>query len=469
MQSLKHDVLILPSGKESMLAGKTVCCSFSGGADSLALLLFLQEWSRKIPFTLEAVHFEHGFRGGDSLADAAFCRDVCRRENIPFQLFHINAPACRRKGEGDEEAARRLRLDYWHKIVRNPGSTLIAVGHHAEDRAENILLRLFRGSNASGLSSMRSVQRLGELVFIRPLLNAGRGQVEAYLASRGMSCWCHDSTNDSVRYRRNFLRLELLPLAVRKFPFALRGIQQSLRALEADAVCLEQLAAQHFAGMSVFSAAELRNLPSALRVRLLRLFLQRELNLPSFVPDSRLLERFETLVENPRPSARIPLRGFPEWNLCLRHGEFLLISTQENGCAEITWNPFQDELCRWNESLWLRAELLPPGKILYPRDKSSAFFDADELEKHLPLKLSAWRNGDRMIPFGRTESVKLKKLFADAGIGTAEREGCPLVRDVSGEVLWAVLLRNSAWYPVTAGTRRVLRLYAVQKHLQHQC
>ena len=46
---------------------------------------------------------------------------------------------------------------------------------------------------------------------------------------------------------------------------------------------------------------------------------------------------------------------------------------------------------------------------------------------------------------------------------------CPLIRDVSGEVLWAVLLRNSARYPVADGTRRVLRLYAVQEHLQHQC
>ena len=161
MRSTAHCKLDgLPAEILSLLPGKTVYCSFSGGADSLALLLFLKEWSRRISFSLEAVHFEHGFRGADSLADARFCHAICEREKIPFQLFRINVPKHRLKGEGDEEAARRMRLDYWHKIVRNPGNSLIAVGHHADDRIENVLLRLFRGSNASGLSSMRAVQKL---------------------------------------------------------------------------------------------------------------------------------------------------------------------------------------------------------------------------------------------------------------------------------------------------------------------
>ena len=77
----------LPEEIKALLKGKIVYCSFSGGADSLALLLFLKEWSRRISFPLEAVHFEHGFRGADSLADARFCREVCEREKYPSNCF----------------------------------------------------------------------------------------------------------------------------------------------------------------------------------------------------------------------------------------------------------------------------------------------------------------------------------------------------------------------------------------------
>ena len=459
----------LPAEIQPLLQGKTVYCSFSGGADSLALLLFLKEWSRRISFSLEAVHFEHGFRGADSLADARFCRAICEREKIPFQLFRINVPKHRLKGEGDEEAARRMRLDYWHKIVRNPGNSLIAVGHHADDRIENVFLRLFRGSNASGLSSMRAVQKLGRMTFIRPFIEFTRADIEAWLTARGETTWRHDSTNDSARYRRNFLRLELLPVILKNFPFAAGGILQSVRTLETDAACLEQLAQQEFDRLQKpVRCADLAGIPAALRVRILRLYLQQELRQAAFVPDAKLLERFEKLVASRRSAAQIPLRGFPDRMLVLRHGVFQVQTKPSAATSEITWDPRETDLCEWNSELTFRSELIEPDKIIYSRDKTAAFFDADELEKLLPLRLTVWKHGDRIVPFGKQHPVLLKKLFADAGIGTSERMGYPVIRGADGSVLWAALLRNSNIATVTEKTKKVLRLFVIQKHLQHQ-
>ena len=470
MRSTAHCKLDgLPAEILSLLPGKTVYCSFSGGADSLALLLFLKEWSRRFSFTLEAVHFEHGFRGADSLADAKFCRTVCEREAIPFQLFRINVPKHRLKGEGDEEAARRLRLDYWRKIVRNPVNSLIAVGHHADDRTENVLLRLFRGSNASGLSSMRAVQKLGNMTLIRPFIEFTRADIEVWLTARGETSWRHDSTNDSARYRRNFLRLELLPVIAKQFPFAPDGIRQSIRTLEADAVCLERLAQQEFDRLKDrMDCGELAAIPAALRARILRRFLQQELQQVSFVPDSRLLERFEKLIAAPRSSARIPLRGFPGRMLVLRHGVFLVQAKPAAASAEIIWDPLKSELCEWDSELTFRSERIPADRIIYSRDKTSAYFDADELKKLLPLRLTDWKPGDRIVPFGKQHPVLLKKLFADAGIGTAERSAYPVIRGADGTILWAALLRNGNIATVTEKTGEVLRLFVIQKHLQHQ-
>ena len=461
----------LPDEIKRLLPGKTVYCSFSGGADSLALLLFLQEWSRRISFSLEAVHFEHGFRGPDSLSDAVFCRDVCRREKIPFQLFRINVPAHRLKGEGDEEAARRLRLEYWRKIVSNPGNSLIALGHHADDRIENVLLRLFRGSNASGLSSMRTVQKMGNLTLIRPFIESTRADIESWLTARGEKFWRHDSTNDSPRYRRNFLRLKLLPSIVRRFPFALEGMRQSLRTLESDAVCLEQLAQREFERLeSRFSVSELNLIPSALRARILRLWLRQALGDASFVPDSRLLERFERLLAAPRSSAKIPIRGVSDQYLVLHRGVFQIQTAEIGGIPEEkSWNPLENAYCAWDGNLSFRAEVLTPEEILYSRDKSSAYFDADRVRELLPLRLTLWHAGDKMVPFGRKNPVRLKKLFADAEIGSGERSAYPVIRGADGSILWVVLLRNGSTAPVTETTKSVLRLSVVQKHLQHQC
>ena len=152
--------LSFPPGIIPLLNGRKVYCSLSGGADSLALLLFLEAHREKARYTLEAVHFEHGFRGRASIADADFCEKICKEHSVPLSTFHIDVPHKRLRGEGDEEAARRIRLEYWRKIVFNPEHTLVALGHHAEDRIENVLLRLFRGSNSTGLSSMRAVRRL---------------------------------------------------------------------------------------------------------------------------------------------------------------------------------------------------------------------------------------------------------------------------------------------------------------------
>ena len=459
----------LPAEIKPLLNGKTVYCSFSGGADSLALLLFLKEWSRRISFSLEAVHFEHGFRGADSLADARFCRDLCKREKIPFQLFRINVPKHRLKGEGDEEAARRLRLDYWHKIVRNPGNSLIALGHHADDRIENVLLRLFRGSNVSGLSSMRAVQKLGSLTLIRPFIDFTRAEIEAWLTAQSETLWRHDATNDSTRYRRNFLRLELIPSIREKFPFAGDGILQSIRTMETDAVCLEQLAQQEFDRLKTrMEVSELIRIPAAVRARILRLFLQQELALGSFVPDSKLLERFEKLLAAPRSAARIPLRGIPGRTLILLHGVFQIQAEPAAAPAEIFWDPLESDHCEWDDGLSFRSESIGTDEIIYSRDKTSAYFDADEFKKLLPLSLTIWRHGDRIVPFGKKNPVLLKKLFADAGIGTAERTGYPVVRGADGSILWAALLRNSNIAPVTEKTRQVLRLSVIQKHLQHQ-
>ena len=148
---------------------RTVYASFSGGADSLALLVRLSELGKTAPWEIRAVHFEHGIRGAESLADAEFCRTVCDRLGVPLQVISLNVPENLGTGEGVEAAARRLRLDAWRGIVvrteKKPAA--VALGHNADDRIESLFLRLMRGSNLSGLHALHAVRRFEDVLWIR--------------------------------------------------------------------------------------------------------------------------------------------------------------------------------------------------------------------------------------------------------------------------------------------------------------
>ena len=76
----------------------------------------------------------------------------------------------------------------------------------------------------------------------------------------------------------------------------------------------------------------------------------------------------------------------------------------------------------------------------------------------MPLKLSCWKPGDTMIPFGKKSPVRLKKIFADAEIGSSERAAFPVIRGADGSILWVAGLRNSNIAPVTPETSQVLHL-----------
>ena len=187
----------LPETAFPFLRDRIVFCGFSGGSDSLYLLLALKKLSEPLHFQLRAIHFEHGFRGEESRADAAWCEKKCLAEGIPFQCIELHSIENRMRGEGDEAAARRLRLMHWKKLTQQSPDSIVVLGHHSGDRAENLFLRLFRGSNASGLASMRSYSVIEGFAVLRPLLGLSKQKIESVLRENDES-WRIDSTNLSI-------------------------------------------------------------------------------------------------------------------------------------------------------------------------------------------------------------------------------------------------------------------------------
>ncbi|GEM_PF-690921 len=196
-----HD-LALPRGSSLVLA-------LSGGADSTALALILTLLAPRLNLTLHGLSINHGLRP-EAADDAAHAQSTCRTLGIPCAVRKADvqgfAARCRM---GEEEAGRALRYALLEEERQAVDARFIALGHHREDLSEDILLRLVRGTGWPALGGMPA--RDDNRRLLRPLLHCCPSALKDLLRHCGFD-WCEDASNQSTAYRRNRLRLQVLPL-----------------------------------------------------------------------------------------------------------------------------------------------------------------------------------------------------------------------------------------------------------------
>jgi tRNA(Ile)-lysidine synthase len=211
--------------------------AFSGGADSLALLLLLWAHWPEQRGRLRVLHFNHKLRGRAADADEKFCRGVCAALGLK-----LRAGAWRRVKQGASEAeARTARMEFFEKELRAAQCRALWFGHQMDDVAETLLMRLTRGSGAGGLSAPRPVQLLpGGRVHLRPLLALQKAGLAAALYAAG-AAWREDASNATGDFFRNRIRRDVLPAwrAAASGRDALAGAALTRELLAEDDVALE--------------------------------------------------------------------------------------------------------------------------------------------------------------------------------------------------------------------------------------
>ena len=187
---------LLSSGGKHLVA-------LSGGADSVALLLSLQE----LGYKLEAVHCNFHLRGEESDRDEAFCASLCEEQNLPFHRVHFDTREYALLHHVSiEMAARELRYDYFERLRGDIGADTICVGHHRDDLVETVIMNLIRGTGLQGLTGISP--RNGHVV--RPLLKISHEELVDYLRKKNKD-FVTDSSNLVDDVVRNKVRLHLIP------------------------------------------------------------------------------------------------------------------------------------------------------------------------------------------------------------------------------------------------------------------
>lgn len=268
---------------EAQPANARWAIALSGGADSVALLLLLwAHWTERRE-RLVALHFDHRLRGRASTGDARFCAGLCRALGVPL----VNArwedrPPLRAGTVVPEAAARSARIGFFTTELRRRRVAALFLGHHRDDVAETVLMRLARGSGTGGLAAPRPVHihatPAAGRVHLRPLLTLDKSALVAALREAGAS-WREDASNTSGAHLRNRVRADLIPAwrvaAAEPGRDALAGLALSRDLLEEDDDALTAWAVRitRIDARGALALAPVRGVPRAVLRRVLHRWL----------------------------------------------------------------------------------------------------------------------------------------------------------------------------------------------------
>jgi len=409
-----------------------VLVGFSGGADSTALLLLVADLA---PVTV-GVHLHHGLRGDDADRDAEWCRAFCAARGFRFECHRLDVPGHLRPGENLEAGARRLRLAAWQRLADERAS--VALGHHADDAVEDLLMRLARGANASGLTSLRPVRVLEGVRIIRPLLCLRRVQIESFLRDSGVNDWCVDATNEDVTLLRNAVRHEWLP-SIRQAVGHDTGLTRSLDALRLDADYLAAAANEVVA--DVDSRSKLARIHPALLPRALRMWLSEKLGRDMVLPRSAIERLRAELARGAAGRIEVPVN---QDVVLVLSGDSLTLKREPRRLLTRRWHWRSQPVLDLSEvDGHLAASVVEGGAAVVDvmsSDVDQEYFDCAAVPEQLEVR--AWQPGDRLIPFGSRSCRKVQDLFVDSHVPRERRHEIPvLVAD--GQIIWVAGVRRA--------------------------
>lgn len=433
-----------------------VVAGVSGGADSVCLLMVLKELQKKMSFSIEVVHVEHGIRGEQSKADAAYVEGLCRKLSLVCHRFDYSVPAyAKEHALSEEEAGRILRYQAFEEVANRYPHSKIAVAHNRNDQAETMLFHLVRGSSMQGLAGIAPVR--GRI--IRPLLQTDRAEIEAYLNEQGIE-YCTDETNLSTDYARNKIRHKVLPVLSEVNAKALLHMEQAAEDIRSSEQYINQV-------LDEKECVYVRNREQ--KVWGIRtLLIQKE---DVFLADRLIYRLLCRVAESSRDITRSHVQSVRE-----------LFSLQVGKCVHL---PYRMEAVRTYEGVELmvraketmhRQEELderPMQDLDSCRDFSCRIFSYEEKKMEIPKKTyTKWIDYDKIKDnlcvrtrqpgdyitiddHGRTQ--KLKQFLINEKVPQKERDELLLVADKE-HVVWIVGWRISAYYKVDGHTKRVLEI-----------
>jgi len=427
--------------RQQLLTPKArVIVGVSGGTDSVVLLHILHA----LGYECVMAHCNFHLRMEESNRDEEFVRALSKTMKLPFYNIDFDTVSYADKhGISIEMAARDLRYEWFHDLLKKLDAEAIAVAHHADDSIETMLMNLVRGTGLRGLSGIRPRNKK----VIRPLLCCNRQELENYLIRYDLE-HVEDSTNASVDYQRNKFRNEVLPLLEEINPSLRQTLYESLKRFEGTTA----IYAQAIDAIRE-KIAETTDGLTKLNIDIIT----QQVHIPTVMYE--ILQPFgfngatiEQVTEN--LDAVSGKTFYSDTHRLIKDRKYLIISPKDDDTVDEYYITQPDAVIDQPFRLQLKTLKLTPDFSI-SRSAKRVHIDASKLA--FPLQLRRWREGDVFYPFGMKQRKKLSDFFIDNKLSLLEKEQSWLL--VSGnDIVWIVGQRLDDRFRITAETTEVVEL-----------
>jgi len=383
-----------------------VTIGLSGGVDSMVLLNVLYQLKTKLNLKLSAIHVHHGLsKNADNWGQVCF--DECKKLDVDFSQKKINIDNS--EGIGIEASARKARYQILHQL----SNEFLVTAHHQNDQAETLMLQLLRGSGLKGLASMPSYDEKRHLW--RPFLKLSRDLIEEYAKNNNIR-FIEDESNKNIEFDRNFLRLEIFPKLIKRFPQTIKSLGRSAD-LVAEGLNLNKAIAKEDA-KNYFSEDFIKlntkifsTLPRDRVVNLIRWWLDKN---QQKMPSQKIMDQIYTQIISAKKDAQINIHISSEMSVrAYKNFLWLVKIKKEKNSYDLIWK---------GEDIF---ELPGSGKLLFKPCLGKGI----SLEKvgSSILRIQNRKGGERFKPKRNQPTRTLKYLLQEMNMPPWEREFLPII------------------------------------------
>jgi tRNA(Ile)-lysidine synthase len=435
--------------------GDHIITGVSGGADSVCLLLILNQIMEQMKLKVTVVHVEHGIRGAASREDASFVEQLCQELAVPFRIFSCQVPQyAKEHGLSVEEGARKLRYFYFEQVQQEMKAQKIAVAHNQDDCAETLLFHLARGTGIKGMGAIAPVRG----TVIRPLLGVARTAIEEYLKTIKQT-YRMDATNHETIYTRNKIRHHVIPQLTNINDKAVLHLSEAAEAAREAGALIEQLCrkAQEKHVQQWLLLDSIKQEPPLIQKSVIHQLLSAAALGEQDITKVHVKKIKQLLVQPTGKQLSMP-RGL----IVKRTYEGILFLPQQNKepiLSKPHWKlPQPSEKLELTAYDWcLTTKIIEKIEEIdkIPKKRYTKWIDYDKIKSNVQIRTR--QTGDFFILDQTGQRKKLKDFFINEKIPAQQREQMLLVAD-GFHVIWIIGYRISAEYKITKHTKRILEL-----------
>ena len=402
-----------------------VIAAISSGPDSMCLLDLLMNLNKK--YKIVVAHVHHNLRD-ESDEEAIKLEEYCKRNNLTFEMMKIeNYP----NNKFSEEAARKIRYEFFDKLIKKYNSDILFTAHHGDDQIETVLMRLTRGSSLKGYAGIEPISYDRGYKIARPLLFLTKEDIVYYLDNKKI-WYSIDKTNSDLKYTRNRFRKNVLPeLKKENKNVHYKFNEFNNKILLADKYIQKQsnIYYKEIVDDNDINIIEFNKIDKILKIYILEKYFKNIYRENIGLITNKHLE----FIINKMSQNKNVVFDFPDnKKVMIEYNNFKVIDDLQKKKYEYKFTNYIK---------------LPNGKTISVDNNTKLtnnfVIHLNSSEIKLPFIVRTRKNGDYMTVKNMTGRKKINDIFIDSKISKTLRDEYPIVTDSTGQIIWIPGIKKS--------------------------